>query len=68
MDLEDSTKEQENLLRVELADGLLWKYQSPQEKDDEIRLLIKATLEAWRGCEVEDIRMRGIRLGKHLKM
>ena len=68
VDLEDLTKEQENLLRVELADGMLRKSQSPQEKDDEIRLLIKATLEAWRGCEVEDIRMKGIRLGKHLKM
>ena len=68
VDLEDSTKEQENLLRVELADGMLWKSKSSPDMDDEIRLLIKATLEAWRGCEVEDIRMRGIRSGKYLKM
>ena len=68
VDLEDSTKEQENLLRVELADGMLWKSQLSPDGDDEIRLLIKAMLDAWRGCEVEDIRMKGIRLGKHLKM
>ena len=68
VDLEDSTKGQENLLRVELAEGMLWKSQSSPDMDDEMRRLIEATLEAWRGCEVEDIRMRGIRLGRHLKM
>ena len=70
VDLEDPTKEQENVLRVELADGMLWKCQSSlaDNKDDEIRLLIETMLEAWRGCEGEDIRMRGIRLGRHLKM
>ena len=66
--LEDLTKEQENLLRVELADGMLWKSQSSSDQDGEIRLLIKATVDAWRNSEVEDIRMRGIRLGKYLKM
>ena len=68
VDLRDSMKEQENLLRVELADGMLWKSQLSSDKEGEIGLLIEATLEAWRGCEVEDIRMRGIRLGRHLKM
>ena len=68
VDLEDSTKGQENLLRVELAEGMLWKTQSSPDIDDEMRRLIKATLENWRGCEVEDVRMRGIRLGRHLKM
>ena len=69
VDLEDSKKAQESLLRVELADGMLRNLRlSPDKDDDETRLLIKATLEAWRNCEVEDIRMRGIRLAKHLKM
>ena len=68
VDLEDSTKEQENLLRVELADGMLWESQSSPDKDDEVRLLIKVMLDAWRDCETEDIRMRGIRLGKHLEI
>ena len=67
VDLGDSTKEQENLLRVEFADGMLWKLQGSLDKDGS-RLLIKAMLEAWRGCEVEDVRMRGIRLGKRLEM
>ena len=67
VDLGDSKKEQENLLRVELADGLLPKAQSSLDKDDESGLLIKTMLESWRRCEVEDVRMRGIRLGKRLK-
>ena len=63
-------QEQENLLRVELADGMLWKDQpsSPEKDDGEVWLSIRSILEAWRGCEVEDIRMRGIRLGRRLQM
>lgn len=68
VDVECSTKEQENLLRVELADGLLWESQLSPDRHEEIGLLIKPMLDAWRGCEVEDIRMRGIRLGKHLEI
>ena len=68
IDLEDSTKLQENILRAELVDGMLRKFQLPQNRDNEIIQPIKAMLDAWRDCEVEDIRLRGIRLGKHLKM
>ena len=65
---EDSRTFQENLLRVELADGLLGKVRLPQDKDDESLRSIKAMLGAWRNCELEAVRMRGIRLGKRLQM
>lgn len=65
---EDSTKLQENLLRVELADALLRKAKVPRKMDDEIMQEIKSMLKAWRNCELEDVRMREIRLRKHLKM
>ena len=65
---EDSTKLQENMLRVELADALLRKAKLPRNMDDEILLGIKTMLQAWQNCELEDVRMREIRLRKHLKM
>ena len=58
----------ENMLRVELAEGLLRKGKLPQSEDNETSRLIKAMVDAWRDCKVEDIRMRGIRVSKHLKM
>ena len=70
MEIEDSTKLQETLLRAELTDGLLRKAQLPQDKDQDHEALrsIKSTLEAWQNCELGVVRMRGIRLGKHLKI
>lgn len=68
IELDDSAKLQENLLRVELAEVLLRKVNLPQGKDDQTSLSIKAMVDAWQDCEVEDIRMRGIRAGKLLKM
>lgn len=65
---EDSAKLQEILLRVELADALLRKVGLAQIKDDAILQSIRAMLEAWQKCELEDVRMRGIRLEKHLRM
>lgn len=46
VELEESAKLQENLLRVELAEGLLRKVKLPQIKDDETSRLIKAMLDA----------------------
>ena len=68
MELENSTKLQEILLRAELADGLLRKVTLPQNKDREDLRSIMSMLEAWQNCELEDVRMRGIRLRKHLKV
>ena len=63
---EDSATLQETLLRVELADAMLRKAALPQNKDDDILRSIRAMLEAWQECESEDVRMRGLRLGRHL--
>lgn len=68
IDPDDSTKMQESLLRVELADKLLRKNKPPRNKDDEILQSIKPMLVVWRNCELEDVRIRGIRLSKNLKM
>ena len=68
VELEDSTKLQMNLLRVELADALLCKAEPPQNKDDAIWQSIKHMLEAWQKSELEDVRMREIRLRKRLKI
>lgn len=63
--LEDPTRTHETLLRVELADALLRKAKLPlHDMDDVIVQSIKAMLEAWGECELEDVRMRGLRLGK----
>ena len=64
MELGDSTKLQEILLRAELTDGLLRKVTLPQDQDHDAVRLIKFMLVAWQNCELEDVRMRGIRLGK----
>ena len=63
-----STKVPEILLRVELADKQLRKAALPRDKDDEVVREVKAMLDIWRECEVEEVRMRGIGLGKHLKL
>ena len=57
----DPTRLQENFLRVELADALLRKANIPKKS-------VKAMLEAWQKCELEDVRMREIGLRKHLKL
>lgn len=66
--VDSSAQVQEHLLRVELADALLRKAKLPRNMDDEILQEIKTMLQAWRKCELEDVRMREIRLRKHLKM
>lgn len=66
--LEDSTRLQEISLRAELTDGLLRKVTLPQDKDHEDMRSIMSMLEAWQNCELEDVRMRGIRLRRHLKV
>ena len=68
VELEDSTKLQMNMLRVEVADALLCKAEPPRNQDDEIWQSVKHMLEAWQKSEVEDIRTREIRLRKHLKI
>ena len=68
VELEDPKKLQENLLRVELAEGLLRRVKLPRDKNVEILRSIKAMLDAWQSCEMEDIRLRGIQLGEHLKL
>ena len=67
VELEDPTKLQENLLRVELAETLLRNVKIPQGKNDETLRSIKAMLDTWQSCEMEDIRMRGVRLSRHLE-
>lgn len=65
---EDAVKSQESILRVELADALLRRTEVRQIRDDDNLRSIEHMLEAWRACELEDVRMRGLRLGKHLEM
>lgn len=65
---EDTGRLQESLLRVELADAMLRKAKLPRNQHDETLQSVKAMLEAWRNCEIEEVRMREIRLSKHLKM
>ena len=62
---EASTKLQEI---PELTDGLLRKVTFPQDKDHEDLRSIMSMLEAWQNCELEDVRVRGIRLRRHLKV
>ena len=61
---EDSMNSQMKMLRVQLADAQLRRVKLPQDKDDETVQSIEPMLNAWRNSELEDIRMRGIRLGK----
>ena len=77
---EDSTKSQENMLRVEITDKALRRSQEnilqmaiadkqlhtvrePQDRDRVLQS-IRTMLEAWRKSELEEIRMRGLQLGK----
>ena len=55
-----------NLLKVELADVQLRKVKLPLDKEDQIGVLVRGMLVTWRESEVEEIRMRGRRLGREL--
>ena len=65
---DDPTKLQKNSLRAELADTLFRKVTLSRTKHGGMLQAIKAMLETWRECEMEDVRMRGIRLGKYLSI
>lgn len=51
-----------------VGDAQLLKAMISQNKDVEILKSIKVMLEVWPRFELEDVKMRGLQLSKHLKI
>ncbi|MCJ1453624.1 hypothetical protein MMC28_003971 [Mycoblastus sanguinarius] len=64
----DTMDVQELVLRVELADVLFRGTRIPKNRDDELVGECRRVLEAWRASRVEEVRMKGYRVGLLLEL